>query len=50
VNIEIRKQTRSTLGEHGLADARRTVKPHVVSPGRSYLTGRFGLHVTDHIG
>jgi hypothetical protein len=36
-HIEIGKQTRNRLGEHGLADPRRAVEEHVMPAGSGYL-------------
>ena len=48
-HIEIGKQTRNPLGEHGLANSRRAMEEHVMPSGSSDLAGPLGLHLTDHI-
>ena len=49
MSIQVRKQARDTLGEHGLADSRRAVEEHVMPAGSGYLAGPLGLHLTDHV-
>ena len=48
-HIEIGKQARDSLGEHGLADSRRPMEEHVMPSGSSHLAGPLSLHLTDHI-
>ena len=47
--VKIGKETRNTLGKHGLADARRAVEKHVMPTGSSYLTSPLSLRLTGHI-
>ena len=49
-HVEVGKQARDSLGEHGLADSRRAVEEHVVPASRGYLASPLRLHLANNIG
>ena len=49
-HIEVGKQARDSLGEHGLPDSRRAVEKHVVPASRGYLASPLRLHLANNIG
>jgi hypothetical protein len=49
MQVQIGKQTRDTLREHGLTHSRRAMEEHVMPTGCSYLTGPHRLDLTDHV-
>jgi hypothetical protein len=49
MQVQIGKQTRDTLREHGLTHSRRAMEEHVMPTGCSYLTSPHRLDLTDHV-
>jgi hypothetical protein len=50
VKVEVGKQARHTLSEHGLADSWWPMEEHVMSAGGGYVAGPLGLQLPDHVG